>query len=284
MGTTEFVPDDVGVTVLADGHPQSHVCVSDPGLLVFEYVAQLAIVVDSLPPGRLAVTHVGGGGLTVPRYVDHTRPGSPQIVFEPDAALTAAVRARLPLPRGHRIRVRATDGLTGIRALADASADAIVLDAYAAGRLPAELVSPAFVHQVRRVLRPGGVLAANVADAPGLRHAARFLATLRAAGFADLALLATHDILKGRRFGNTVVAAASPRVGEPGDEGADTGHPRAGDLDVGFLERACARASPPCGIRHGDALDRLVAGARPFTDADADPSPPPPPLGSWRVR
>ena len=71
-----FVPDAVGVTVVLDGHPQSHVCLDDPGLLAFEYVAQLALVLDTLPPGRVAVTHVGGGGLTVPRYVQHTRPGS----------------------------------------------------------------------------------------------------------------------------------------------------------------------------------------------------------------
>lgn len=261
-----FVADSAGVRVVADGHPQSHVSLDDPGLLVFEYVQHIALVLDCLPAGPLAVTHVGGGGLTVPRYVQHTRPGSPQIVFEPDAALTAAVRERLPLPRRHRIRVRPLDGATGVRALADASADALVLDAYAAGRVPADLVTTSFATQARRVLRPGGVLAANVADEPGLRFAARCLASLSAAGFVELALIATHDVLKSRRFGNTVLVAGGP------------------GLDVAALERACARASLPTGIRHGEALARAMAGARPLVPGAESTSPAPPDPGRWRVR
>ncbi len=91
--------DSGGVTVLLDGHPQSYVHPGDPGLLAFEYVQHLAIVVDVLPAGVVAVTHVGGAGLTLPRYVEHTRPGSPQIVLEPDVALTEAVRREIPLPQ-----------------------------------------------------------------------------------------------------------------------------------------------------------------------------------------
>jgi spermidine synthase len=263
-----FDPDDRGgVTVVLDGHPQSHVCLADPGLLVFEYVQHLAHVLDTLPGGRLAVTHVGGGGLTLPRYVQHTRPGSPQIVLEPDAALVAAVRERLPLPRGHRIRVRHVGGRAGTTGLGSGSADAIVLDAYADGRLPGELAAPEYLAHLARVLRPDGVLAANLADEPGLRYVARFVATLRAVGgYADVALVATHDVLKGKRFGNVVIAAGR----------------RA--LDVAALERAAARSPFPAGVRHGPEVVRLVAGARPFTDADSPDSPPPPDQGRWRVR
>ncbi len=110
----ELVRDDRGgVTVILDGSPQSHVQLDDPGLLAFEYVQHLGLVLDTLPPGPLAVTHVGGAGLTLARYVNHVRPGSPQIVLEPDAALTELVRRELPLPRQHRIRVRPVDGLQG---------------------------------------------------------------------------------------------------------------------------------------------------------------------------
>ncbi|HEU4998199.1 MAG TPA: hypothetical protein VFT68_04580, partial [Lapillicoccus sp.] len=56
-----------GVTVIVDGTPQSYVQPDDPLLLVFEYVQHFALVVGSLPPGPLAVTHVGGAGLTFPR-------------------------------------------------------------------------------------------------------------------------------------------------------------------------------------------------------------------------
>ena len=303
---------------MLDGQPQSHVDLADPGLVTFEYVQHFCLAIASCSPAApapLRVTHVGGAGLTLARWVQHTRPGSPQIVLEPDSALSAAVRERLPLPRGHRIRVRPVDGRTGVDALGSASADVIVLDAYAAGRVPAELVTPAFLTDVVRVLAPGGLLLANLADEPGLRWAARVLATMAAVdglggvgglggldevgglgGLGGLAILSTHDVLKGRRFGN-VVAVASRVVGgrtPPGRSSTPTPAPPPSPtlttlddsprLDVGALQRASASAPIPTGLRTGPDLARLLAGARPFTDANAQPSPAPPEPGAWRVR
>ena len=266
MSDVEFVPDERGgVTVVADGHPQSHVHLADPGLLVFEYVAQIGAVLDTLPAGRLAVTHVGGGGLTLARYVEHTRPGSPQVVLEPDAGLTEAVRRELPLPCGHRIRVRPVDGRTGIGYLRDDSADAVVLDAYAAGRVPRDLVTTSFLADVRGVLRPGGVLLANIADEPGLRFLGRVVATAREA-VGPVAVVATRDVLKGRRFGNAVVVAS----------------PRGPDVDA--LRRTAAAAVFTTGVWSGRELERRFAGARPLRPEDGVRPPPAPDPGRWRVR
>ena len=293
-----FEADDRGgVTVVRDGHPQSHVCLTDPEWLAFDYVARLALAIDAAAPepapGVLRVTHVGGAGMTLARWVQATRPGSPQIVLEPDVALTEAVRAHLPLPRGHRIRVRAETGRDGVAGLRDASADVVVLDAYADGRVPADLVSVEFFEQVCRVLTPGGLLAANLADEPGLRHTARVVAGVMAAGLGDVALVASHEVLKGRRFGNVVIVArrGSPARATPSTDGAFTtgGAATGGAVSraptVGeLLRRPVASASLPTGIRTGSEVRRWLAGATPFTDADATPSPEPPPLGSWRVR
>jgi len=80
----ELVPDDRGgVTVVLDGSPQSHVHLDDPELLAFEYVQHLGLVIDTLPPGPLSVTHVGGAGLTLARYVNHVRPGSRRMPRSP---------------------------------------------------------------------------------------------------------------------------------------------------------------------------------------------------------
>jgi spermidine synthase len=265
-GDLELVDDGSGGTVvMLDGHPQSYVQVDNPRLLVFEYVQFLAAVVDSLPEGPLAVTHVGGAGLTLPRYVAHTRPGSPQIVLEPDAALTEQVRAALPLPRGHRIRVRPVDGRTGLAALADASADVVVVDAYAAGQVPAELVSVEWFTEVRRVLRPGGVLAMNTTDEPARRHLARLHTSIHAV-LPHTAAIATSEVRKGRRFGNTVLVAGSRRL--PMDQ----------------LPRRVAMTAFSATLVHGRELLGTLGSARPFTDADAEPSPQPPVLDRWRVR
>ena len=253
-----------GVTVHMDGSPQSHVQPDDPALLVFEYVQHLAIAIDALPAGPLGVTHVGGAGLTLPRWVEATRPGSPQIVLEPDEALTALVRKEIPLPRRHRIRVRPVDGLTGVRALADGSADVVVTDAYAAGRVPAELTSAAYVLDVARVLKPEGMALWNLADEPGMRYVARALATV-GQSLSHLALIATHEVLKGKRFGNAVVVAS------------------AAPLPLERLRRDVARAHLPTGLREGAALLRLTAGAKPLDDNGMQ-SPPPPEAGKWRAR
>lgn len=255
-----------GVTVILDGVPQSYVRLDDPELLAFEYVQHLALVLDTLPAGPLAVTHVGGGGLTLPRYVAATRAGSPQIVLEPDAALTEVVRRELPLPRGHRIRVRPLDGASGVLGLGSASADAVVVDAYAAGRVPAELTTSAFLEDVRRVLRPGGVVLMNVADEPNRHFLARVLATMTSVGYASVLVIATSEVMRGRRFGNTVVAAAA-----------------SGGLDVDAIRRAVARLPLPSSVRSGPEVRRMVAGARPLTEDDPSPSPLPPDPGAWRA-
>ncbi|WP_238705792.1 spermidine synthase [Serinicoccus chungangensis] len=165
----ELVRDERGgVTVVRDGHPQSYVDPDDPLLLVFEYVQHLALVLESLrpDPAPLATTHVGGAGMTLARWLHRTHPGSPQIVLEPDTALTELVRRELPLPRGHRVRVRPQTGQEGVQHLRDASADVVVVDAYDDGRVPGALAGQAFARELARVLAPDGLLLVNAADCP----------------------------------------------------------------------------------------------------------------------
>jgi spermidine synthase len=262
----EFERDERGgVVVSRDGHPQSYVDLDDPGNLAFEYVAQLACTIDALaPPGPLRFTHVGGAGLTLPRWVEHTRPGSPQVVLEPDVPMTEAVRRELPLPRRHRIRVRPVDGSAGMRSLATGSADVVVVDAYADGRVPADLVTESFFVDCARVLAAGGLLVANLADDRGLGWVPRVAAGARNA-FGHVALVALTEVLRGRRFGNGVLVARR----EP--------------LDTAELTRALRRLPWPSGVRTDAELAARTSGRRPFTEADAVPSPEPPDPGRWRL-
>lgn len=253
-----------GITVVRDGHPQSYVDVADPGLLVFEYVQHLALVIDALPAGRVAVTHVGGAGLTLARYVEHTRPGSPQIVLEPDAALTELVRGALPLPRGHRIRVRPEGGAQGIARLRDGSAEIVVVDAYDEGRVPADLVTPGFLAQVSRVLTPDGLLLMNLADEPGLHWVARVAATAQLL-LPRTSLLAASDALKGKRYGNAVLVACRE------------------SLDPLDLARRVTRTTFQSGLRDQGVVRRMAAATTPFDEQGAR-SPAPPDPRQWRLR
>ena len=254
-----------GWLVLVDRIRQSYVDLDDPTYLDFEYVQGFADVIDALEPaGPLAVTHIGGAGCTLVRWVATTRPGSPQIVLEPDEALTALVRNRLPFPRGARVRVRPVDGRAGVAALRDASADVVVLDAFQGGRVPAELTSVEFLADVARVLRPQGVLLANLADGPPLRYTRRVTATA-AAVLPQAALRSDPAVFRGRRYGNLVLAASR------------------GALPLAGLVRAAASAMFPQRVRHGADLVQFLAGAKPLSDADPMRSPAPPDE-LWRVQ
>ena len=252
-----------GWLLLLDRIRQSYVDLDDPTYLDFEYVQAFADVLDALPAGPLAVTHIGGGACTLARYVAATRPGSSQIVLEPDTALTELVRARLPLPRGARIRIRAQDGRTGVAALGDASADVVVLDAFLGGRVPAELSTAEFSADVARVLRPGGILLVNVADGPPGVYARRLAAAVRVA-LPDVLVIGESAVLKCRRFGNLVLAAGR----EP--------------LPVDAIASASVRAMFPRQVIGGKDMMSWLGGAIPLTDADPMRSPQPPD-DIWRV-
>jgi spermidine synthase len=261
-GTAELLADadrDGSWMLLVDDTPQSHVDLVDPTHLEFEYVRRMGHVLDvaAEPGSPLDVVHLGGGALTLPRYVAVTRPGSRQRVVEVDQPLTDLVRAHLPLPRGARIRVRAEDARVGLAALHTASADVVVCDVFAGARTPAHLTTAEFAAEAHRVLRPGGSYVANVADGPPLRFARGQVATLRSV-FRNVCLLAEPGTLRGRRFGNLVAVASDA------------------ELPVGEFIRRCARDPMPSRVVHDEDLDRFAGTAQPVRDADAVPSPEPP--------
>jgi spermidine synthase len=246
--------------LVVDGVPQSHVDLDDPEYLDFEYVRRLGHVIDTAAPGGqpLRVLHLGAGALTLARYVAATRPGSRQVAAEIDGALADLVRARLPLRRGQSVRVRVGDAREVLETLPVDSFDVVITDVFAGGRTPAHLTSAEFMAAARRVLRGPGVFAGNVADGPPLAHARAQVATVLTI-FPHACLIADASVLRGRRFGNLVLAASA----EP--------------LPVETLTRLVAGDPWPGRVLDGDQLTRFAAGARVVTDADASPSPAPPP-------
>ncbi|MFE7843839.1 spermidine synthase [Microbacterium sp. NPDC057407] len=244
-----------------DGTPQSHVDLDDPTHLHFEYVARMGAVIDRLrmPRQPLTAIHLGAGALTIPRYVEATRPGSRQQVVELEPALWDLVRENLPLPRGAQIRVRIGDAretLARLPAGLVGAADLIVSDVYSGAQTPAHLTTVEFYTEVARFLAPDGVLLVNVADGSGLAFARRQVATIGAV-LEHVIVLAEVQTLKGRRFGNLVIAA-SPAP-----------------LPTEWLPRLMAAGPHPAKVAQGAELVEFARGARIATDADATASPRP---------
>src|ERR687898_28400 len=250
-----------GWELQVDGTPQSHVDLDDPTHLHFEYVARMGAVIDRLRmPGQpLTVVHLGAGALTLPRYIEATRPGSRQQVVELEPALVELVRAELPLPKGASIRVRVGDARAVLEKLPPGlvgQVDLLVSDVYSGSQTPAHVTSVEFHRAAARMLAPDGVLLVNVADGPGLAFARRQVATVQAV-LEHVAVLAEVQVLKGRRFGNLVIAASrSP-------------------LPSAWLPRLMAAGPHPAKVAQDAELEEFARGARVATDADSTPSPKP---------
>ncbi|MEB0005014.1 fused MFS/spermidine synthase [Cryobacterium sp. RTC2.1] len=260
--TAEIVPDRFvpgSFELIVDGTPQSHVNIDNPGELFFEYVQRIGHVIDLLGDVGEAITavHLGAGALTLPRYVEATRPGSRQQVVEIESDLIDFVRAELPWDKRANLRVRHGDArevLAKLPAGLHGTTDLVVVDIFSGARTPAHVTSREFYELARPLLSPRGVLVLNVADGPGLAFARAQAATLSAV-FPHVIGLAETQVLKGRRFGNIVlVATLSP-------------------VDLTWVPRLLAGGPHPAKVVEGAELRQFMAAALVTTDATATPSP-----------
>ncbi|CAL9379643.1 spermidine synthase [Streptomyces sp. enrichment culture] len=261
-GFAKLMPDvdrERAWLLTVDGAPQSYVDLDDPTHLEFEYARRLGHVLDVVAePGRaLDVVHLGGGALTLPRYVAVTRPGSRQDVVEADRGLLELVAEHLPLPAGAQVALHTADARAWVEHARADSADVIVADVFGGSRVPAHLTSVAYVREAARVLRGGGVYLANLPDAAPFGFLRSQLATL-ATVFEELVLIAEPGVLRGRRFGNAVLVAGHRPV------------------DIAALTRLAAADAFPARVEYGAGLRKFIGGARAVRDEEAVPSPEPP--------
>ena len=180
-------------------------------------------------------------------------------MIELEQSLVDLVRAELPLPRGAQVRVRigdARDVAARLPAGLQGSADLVVSDVFAGAQTPAHLTTVEYFRILAGLLSPDGVLLVNVADGAGLAFARREVATVRAV-LPEVIVLAEVQTLKGRRFGNLVIAASHA------------------PLPVTWLPRLMAAGPHPAKVAQGAELDEFVRDARVATDADATASPKP---------
>lgn len=246
-------------TLVVDGTPQSHVNMDDPSQLFFEYIQRMGNVIDQLgtPGGPITAVHLGGGALTLPRYIEATRPGSRQQVIELEQDLIDFVRAELPWSKHASIRVRYGDARDVMNRLPSGlygSVDLLVVDIFAGARTPAHVTSAEFYSDAVKLLARKGVMLVNIADGPGLSFARSQVATV-ASVMKDVAVLAEAQVLKGRRFGNVVIAGSRAT------------------LPLSWMPRLLAGGPHPAKVITGKELKDWTAGALIVTDESAIASP-----------
>jgi hypothetical protein len=235
-----------GLTLLVDSSAQSHVDPDDPRRLFFEYVRRIGNVLDAFRPTSepIVALHLGGGAMTLPRYIAATRPGSTQVVVDDDAEVVETVLSRLPLPHGSGIEVVVADARDALASLADRPpVDVVVVDLYARLEAPAFVDEPSFMGGCLERLAPGGIVVVNVADAPGLtRLRAQTRAFARADPAAELLLAGSPAVLSGTEEGNAILVAAP------------------GGLPAGLEHRLLGAGPFPVAVLTGSRLDMTLWG------------------------
>jgi spermidine synthase len=256
LGTAELIADPkrpFGWLLMIDGVAQSYVDTRDPKHLEFAYVRRVAAAIDAVAPegSPIDALHLGGGAWSIPRYVAATRPGSRQRIIERDEALATLIASALPLRTPKGIDLVLDDARDALEGAPDGAYRLIVSDVFQAATMPEHCATAEFAAEVARVLRGDGFYVVNVTDLPALAFTRRLTATLRE-HFHDVAVVADPSMLRGRRFGNSVLVASGNQRLLPTRRLVAT---RPG-------EHATVR------ILHEVTLDAFLAGARPFRDAE----------------
>jgi spermidine synthase len=201
-----------GRVLLLDTLRHSYVDLADPTHLEFEYVRAIASVTDTLAPAGepLSALHLGGGGLTLPRYLAEVRPGTTSRVLEVDPGVVELDADELGLRTSAQLQVRVGDARVGLQDEPAGERDLVVGDAFGGLSVPWQLTTVEALRLVDDALADDGVYAVNLIDHPPLAFVRAELATLREV-FPEVLLLARAPVLAGEDGGN-VVAVASRRA------------------------------------------------------------------------
>jgi hypothetical protein len=189
-------PDRVSGRLLRqNGMDASYVDLADARHLEFDYLRWSRLLLLAFH-GR-QVVHIGGAACTLARSLLAEDAGSRHEVIELDGRVFEIARAHLGLRRQRGLKLRVSDGREALQGHADASADAIMVDAFIGARVPRHLVTSEAFSEYARV---APVVVVNVVDTAG-RHDARAIA----AGVAEVYPYVGALHSGGRRGGNVVV-------------------------------------------------------------------------------
>lgn len=141
---------------------QSCVDPNDPQRMVFGYTRMMMAALLVVPePRTVLVAGLGGG--TLPTALAALLPDVRIDAVEIDPAVAKAARTYFDFQESERVQVHIRDARVFVkRALQQGRQyDLVLLDAYSGDYIPEHLMTAEFLDETRRLLAPGGAVAAN---------------------------------------------------------------------------------------------------------------------------
>jgi spermidine synthase len=206
---------------------QSVIDLSQPDRLVFDYTHMMMGSLYATPAPQ-AVLIIGLGGGSLPRALAATLPAAHIDVVEIDPAVTRVARKYFNFVPGANTAVFEEDGRSYVkRALRTGKTyDLVMLDAYDHEYIPEHLLTREFLQEVKSLLKPGGIVAANtfssskLYDSESVTYRAVFgeFYNLRAANRIIIAGNGTLPSLATLQQNSGVFASAFARMGFSAEE------------------------------------------------------------------
>ncbi len=231
--------------LILDQLVHSYIRTDDPTHLEYPYQKLFAELVAAYPSDRpdFRALFIGGGGYEMPRYVEETYSQSVIEVIEIDPRVTQTAFDHLGLRPDSRVTSINRDARMTVPDLPRAAYDIVVGDAFNDMSVPWHLTTLEFNGQVKELLRPGGIYAVNIIDAPSSGRFLRAVVhTLRQTWPHVYIVNATGQA--GVEERSTTVVAASDR-----------------ELDENFIRLRFVQATgqvPALRIVRGDLVDEWL--------------------------
>ena len=148
---------------------ESCMYLSNPDRFVFEY-ASMMLSALYLKPNPRSILIIGQGGGTLPTALQELLPNTKIDVVELDAAVDRVARRYFGFKVTPNTRVFIEDGRVFVKRMGRQKAqyDIIMLDAFESDYIPEHMLTQEFLREVRAIMAPGGVLAANTWSTSGL--------------------------------------------------------------------------------------------------------------------
>ena len=241
------------ITLYLDGAESSALDLVDPRYLEFEYMQHIDLIIgatlgDTVP---LRALHLGAAGCALARALDAGHPGSKQLAIELDRKLAAYARQWFDLPPSPRLRIRADEARHALDTT-NAHWDVVIRETFRVRDVPLQLRTSECARRAHDVLSPGGLYIMNSIASTGVTRLGEEIATV-AEHFPHLIAIVDPSILKGRRFGNIVIAASDQ------------------EFAAEEIARRVRKLSLPARVIDTASLLRRAASSRIFTDDELPP-------------